>query len=86
MREFHTFAERGKDHGVIAYNVASANSVHANLTLRPGAHIAETAVARVVVVGKLAGFRESLRQHLGRAARSVFLHAVMHFDHFKIEA
>ena len=60
MSQLHPFTAGGEDDGVVAHNIAAAESVHADFALFTGANNAFTAVTDCGVVVQAAGFRQNL--------------------------
>ena len=83
MRQFDPLAQRGEDHGVVAHDVATAQRVHAYFARRT---LAGETLAPVPqrLRRQLPFLQDDLQQPRGRAARGVFLEAVVHLDHFRV--
>ena len=82
VREFDALAVVREDDGVVADDIAAADGVDADFVLRAFADDALTAMTKRFFKLQFAHVGKNFEQRRRRAARRVFLEAMVHLDDF----
>jgi len=85
MREFKALAIGGKHHGVVTHDIAAAEGVHSDFTLRTRSDVSFAAMSDVVYVGGLCFLVEDVEEGARGAGGGVDLMAVMHLGDLDVE-